>query len=289
MARGTQHRKRRPRPNALVAAPAPKPKRSVSHPSWEDQLFLSRLRVHVKWVFVFLAVVFGLSFVLFGVGSGSTGITQAMQSLFNSTSSGGSSLSSLQKKATNNQQDPTAWRNLATKLEQDQKTDRALTALEHYVTLKPKDESALDELAALYSRRAGDYNTIWSNVLGQLQIIAPGGLFLPKSTSTFGKTFANQDPITDLVVARLNARASAASQKLGLFSSRAESAYKRLVKVAPGNATYQFQYAAIAQSLGHNAIAKKAYQTFLKLAPHDSLAPTARQQLKVLSPPATKK
>jgi tetratricopeptide (TPR) repeat protein len=291
MARGTQHRKRRPRPNALVAAPAPKPKpkRSESHPSWEDQLFLSRLRVHVKWVFVFLAVVFGLSFVLFGVGSGSTGITQAMQSLFNSTSSGGSSLSSLQKKATNNQKDPTAWRNLATKLEQDQKTDRALTALEHYVRLRPKDQTALDELASLYTRRAGDYNTIWSDVLGQLQIIAPGGLFLPKATSPFGKAFANQDPITDLVVARLNARASAASQKLGLLSARAESAYKRLVKVAPGNATYQFQYAEIAQSLSQTATAITAYKAFLKLAPNDALAPRARQELKVLSPPATKK
>jgi tetratricopeptide (TPR) repeat protein len=290
MARGTQHRKPRPRANAAIAAPAPKAKkRNASHPSWEDQLFLSRLRVHVKWVFVMLAIVFGLSFVLFGVGSGSTGITQAMESLFQSSSSGGSSLSSLQKKATDNQNNATDWRNLVTKLEADQKTDRALTALEHYVKLKPKDQDALDELASLYVRRAGDYNTIWSNALNQLQVIAPGGLFLPKSTSKFGKIFANGDPISTLLVARLNTTANAASEKLGLLSSKAESAYARLVKVAPTNATYQYQYAQIAQGLGHKAIAIKAYKTFLKLAPHDAAAPTARQQLKVLSPPATKK
>ena len=156
--------------------------------------------------------------------------------------------------------------------------------------LKPKDQTALDELASLYTRRASDYNTIWSNVLGQLQIIEPGGLFLPKATSPFGKAFANQDPITALVVARLNTQASAASQKLGLLSAKAESAYQRLVKVAPGNATYQFQYAEIAQSLGQKATAITAYKAFLKLAPNDALAPRARQELKALrSPPATKK
>jgi tetratricopeptide (TPR) repeat protein len=289
MARGTQHRKRRPRANAVVTAPAPKAKRNTSHPAWEDQLFLSRLRVHVKWVFVFLAIVFGLSFVLFGVGSGSTGITQAMQSLFNSTSSSGASLSSLQKKATNSPKDPTVWRNLATKLEQDQDEDRAMTALEHYVSLKPKDQDAIDELAGLYTRRAEDYNTIWSNALGQLQIVGPDGLFTPKSTSPLGKAYTDQDPITALVVKGLNAQSSAAAEKVGLLTDKAQSAYKRLVKLAPDNATYQFQYAEIAQSLGHKAVAIKAYKAFLKLAPHDTLAPTARQQLKVLSPPATKK
>jgi hypothetical protein len=288
MARGTQHRKRRPAANARIAAPAAKPKRSASHPSWEDQLFFSRLRVHVKWVFVFLAVVFGLSFVLFGVGSGSTGITQAMQGLFTRSSSG-TSLSSLQKKATKNPKSPTAWRNLATKLERDRKTERATIALEHYVTLKPKDESALDELAGLYTQRARDYNTVWSDTLARLQIVQPGGLFQPPSTSVFGKAYANQDPITALVIKQLSTKSSAASQQLALLSSKAEATYQKLTKLVPGNATYQFQYAGIARSLGQKDIAIKAYKAFLKLAPHDSLAPRARQELALLSPPATKK
>ena len=240
-------------------------------------------------MFVFLALAFGLGFVLFGVGSGSTGISQAMQSLFSRSSGGGSSLSSLQKKATDHPKDATAWRNVATKLEQAQKTDQALSALETYTQLKPKDESALDELAALYTRRARDYNTAWSEALAQLQIIAPGGIFQPKSTSPLGKAYANQDPITALVVKRLEASANASSQQLGLLSSQAESAYQRLVKLAPQNATYQFQYAAIAQTLGQKGIARKAYKAFLKLAPHDSLAPRAKEQLKLLSAPAAKK
>ena len=35
----------------------------------EDTLFFTRLRRHAKWMFVFLALIFGLGFVVFGVGS----------------------------------------------------------------------------------------------------------------------------------------------------------------------------------------------------------------------------
>jgi tetratricopeptide (TPR) repeat protein len=82
VARGTQHRKRRPTADARVARPEPKKARAAKRPkqaSWEDQLFFSRLRAHAKWVFVFLAAVFMLSFVVFGVGSGSGGIGDILQ------------------------------------------------------------------------------------------------------------------------------------------------------------------------------------------------------------------
>jgi tetratricopeptide (TPR) repeat protein len=293
MARGKQHLKRRPQANARVAAPAPKAapkaKRSESHPSWEDQLFFSRLRVHAKWMFVLLALAFGLGFVLFGIGTGSGGVADVMQGFFSNNSvAGGKSLSSLQSNATNNPKDPTAWRELATKLQTEQKTDEALVALEHYVSLKPKDERSLGELASLYSLRASDFNVEWSQALGELQTVAPSGAFKPKETSPLGKAFANQDPITDLIVKRLEEKANAASRKVGELSTKAQSAYKRLVALDPENATYQFQYGNISQTLGRKAVAIKAYKTFLKLAPNDSLAPAVRKQLKVLSAPAAK-
>jgi len=54
--------------------------------------------VHAKWAFVLLAIVFALSFVVFGVGSGSTGISSVLQNAFNFGGGGGSSISSLAKK-----------------------------------------------------------------------------------------------------------------------------------------------------------------------------------------------
>ena len=86
----------------------------------------------------------------------------------------------------------------------------------------------------------------------------------------------------------MNAKLNAALSKLGPLNSKAETAYKRLVKLAPANASYQFQLGRIAQNIGDKTTAIKAYKAFLKLAPNDSLAPTAKQALKQLSAPAPK-
>src|ERR1043166_6385899 len=75
MARGAaQAQRKRPRPQQA------KPKRKQK--SWEDELFFARLRRHTKWMFVLLALVFGVGFVAFGVGSGSTGIGDILRGNF---------------------------------------------------------------------------------------------------------------------------------------------------------------------------------------------------------------
>ena len=84
MARGTQHRKRRPPQNARLA-PAPAGPKRPKRPAYEEQLFFGRLRVHAKWLFVFLALVFSLGFIFLGIGSGSTGISQIVENFFSGT------------------------------------------------------------------------------------------------------------------------------------------------------------------------------------------------------------
>jgi tetratricopeptide (TPR) repeat protein len=291
MARGTQHRKRRPRPSAhAVAQPAPPPRRAKQKaPSWEEQLFFSRLKRHAKWVFVALAVSFAAGFIFFGVGSGSTGISDAMQNFFSGlggTSS--SSLSSLQSKIKAHPKDAAAWRSLATKLEQQQKLDRAIVALQHYSALQPKDEGALEELAGLYVRRAGDYFNLYGQLSAQSQLVSPNSIFRPASSSPFGKFFASNDPILANQTSIVSKQESAALQRLGILNAQSEDAYKKLVKVAPDNATYQFQLASVADNLSDKKTAIAAYQAFLRLAPNDSLAPHARQRLKVLTAKTTK-
>ena len=122
VARGTQHRKRRPAQNARAAAVTAAPKKQKT-PEWQEELFFSRLRNHAKWAYVFLAVAFVLGFVLLGVGSGSNGLSDIFQSAFGSgSSSGGASIGSLQKKVDKEPQNATAWRDLATAYEQKQRT-----------------------------------------------------------------------------------------------------------------------------------------------------------------------
>jgi tetratricopeptide (TPR) repeat protein len=283
VARGTQHRKRRTTPNARVApAPAKKTKR-VKHERWEDQLFFSRLRVHAKWVFVFLALVFGVGFVIFGVGSGSTGISDVLQNFFNGTSSSGASASSLRKKAEAHPNQPKPWRDLATKLEADNKLDDAIGALKHYTALRPKDQNVLEELASLYLRRASDEQQVYADAQTRSELLSPAAVGQPSATSALGKAFTSvTNPIQSAVSTSVSTQTSDAYGKIIQFETEAVGTYKQLAKLSPKDATTQIRLAQVAQGAGDVKTAIAAYKRFLQLAPDDPLAANAKKTLKQL-------
>ena len=283
MARGTQHRKRRTTPNARVTpAPAKKTKR-VKHERWEDQLFFSRLRVHAKWVFVFLALVFGVGFVIFGVGSGSTGISDVLQNFFNGTSSSGASASSLRKKAEAHPNQPKPWRDLATKLEADNKLDDAIGALKHYTALRPKDQNVLEELASLYLRRASDEQQVYADAQTRSELLSPAAVGQPSATSALGKALTSvTNPIQSAVSTSVSTQTSDAYGKIIQFETEAVGTYKQLAKLSPKDATTQIRLAQVAQGAGDAKTAIAAYKRFLQLAPDDPLAANAKKTLKQL-------
>ena len=291
MARGTQHRKRRPGADAggskaVAARPRSKAK---APPSWEDELFFNRLRRHAKWMYVLLVFVFAGGFVFLGVGSGG-GIGDALSSFFDQTRSTGPSTGDLREKVNDNPKDAQAWHELGTKLSQDQKTDEAIQALKRYTALRPNDEAGLQELAALYARRADDYGVEAQLAQAEAQLTAPGTAFQPPATSTFGRLYqdpkALQDPISTAATERANAKLTAAYEKLENVSKQAVVVYKRLIKLDPTDATRQIQLGEAAQNAGDTQTAITAYRRFLELAPDDQLAPAVRQQLQSLTAPA---
>jgi tetratricopeptide (TPR) repeat protein len=289
VARGTQHRKRRPAANARTAAVAA-PKRQKP-PQWQDELFFQRLRTHAKWAYVGLAVAFVLGFVLLGVGSGSTGISDVLGNMFSSSSGGGTSISKLQKKVDKSPTNAAAWRDLATAFEQKQRTQDAVNALERYTALKPRDQNALAELASEYGTLATTYATDYSIAQAEAsQFAAPGSVFAPPSTTPFGKAFADptalQDPISASVQSLASTRQSTAYSNFQTAQKNAEAAYQKLVKLNPSDATTQIQLGQAAQSAGDSKVAIAAYEAFLKLAPTDPLAPQVKQALKQLKPAA---
>ena len=73
-----------------------------------DALFFSRLRNRAKWVFVFLAVAFTASFVLFGVGTGFGGLQDIL--VQNSGVAGGPSESDARERIADNPKDAQAYR-----------------------------------------------------------------------------------------------------------------------------------------------------------------------------------
>ena len=285
MARGTQHRKRRPAANARSAAVAA-PKRQKP-PEWQEQLFFQRLRNHAKWAYVGLAVSFVLGFVLLGVGSGSTGISDVLGNMFSSGSSGGTSISKLQKKVDQAPQNAKAWRDLATALEQKQKTQEAVNALERYTALRPKDQNALAELASQYGTLAQNYAADYTSAQAEAsQYAAPGAVFSPASTTPFGKAFADptalKDPISGAVQTLASTRQTTAYSNFQGAQRSAEGVYQKLVALNPSDATTQIQLGQAAQSAGDSKTAVAAYEAFLKLAPTDPLAAQVKQALKGL-------
>jgi tetratricopeptide (TPR) repeat protein len=285
VARGTQHRKRRTQTNARVApAPAqPKPKKRVKHERWEDQLFFSRLRVHAKWMFVFLALVFGVGFVIFGVGSGSTGISDVLQNFFTGNSSSGPSAASLRKKAELHPEQAQPWRALATKLEADGKYSQAVDALKRYTTLRPKDETALEELASVYLRAVTDEQQAYFAAQARTQVLSPVTPAQPPSKSPLGKALSGvSNPIAAAVSGVFGSQTGDAYGKIIQYESEAVATYKRLAALNPKDATTQLRLAQVAEGAGDSESAITAYKRFIQLAPDDPLVASAKKSLKRL-------
>jgi cytochrome c-type biogenesis protein CcmH/NrfG len=249
--------------------------------------------VHAKWAFVLLAVVFGLGFVFLGIGSGSNGITDALQNAFNfGSGSGGTSISSLEKKTAKQPLNARAWRDLATAYETKQRTNDAIRALSQYIGLRSKDTAALAELATQYSTQAQTYAQQYSVTQQSLSSISlPGSTFAPPATSPLGKAFSDSAALKDPIAAAVQEVSSTAQQTA--FSNyttaqqNAEQAYQKLVKLTPNDANAQLQLGQAAQSAGDTKAAIAAYKKFLKLSPNDTYAASVKAALKQLQPKAT--
>lgn len=280
MARGTQHRKRRPPANAGVAHAAVAPKRH-KRPAYEEQLFFGRLRTHAKVLFVVMAAVFVLTFVFLGVGSGSTGISQIVQNFFSGTSASGSSESALQKKTVEHPKDAAAWLAYANKLQADKKLDEAATALTTYTTLKPKDPQALNQLAGIYTQRAQDWETLYGLSQQRTEALTPSPLLTPKSTSKLGQAMATiTSPLASAVSSQTSSATSNEYSQIVNYLSERVTVYKKLVKLNPADASAQLNLAGAATDASDTTTEISAYKAFLKLAPTDSEAPAARKALK---------
>lgn len=270
----------------------PKPSRAVrkANRPVEDTLFFQRMRKNTKWVFALLVIVFAFSFVVAGVGSGSTGVGSvfdALGGLFG-RSSGGSSgpslkhaLNALKKNKNDAAADLEAAKYYLTKNEDI----NAITYYEAYVKLRPKDASSLRVLASLYQARADAYNQAAASIKPTTP--ASTSLGQPDSSSTLGKALS--DPLQQYVNPT-----SAADQQQQLqyqqyvqyqtqSEQQAASAYKRLVAADPTDPTALVAYGRSSLATGDTATAIKTFKTFLKKFPDDSSAATVRAQLKVLT------
>src|SRR6266516_77465 len=235
------------RRRAQRAKPAPVTRRSDV--VVEDTMFFPRLRRHAKWVFVFLALVFGLGFVGFGVGAGGVGFGDILKG---GGGSGVPSISSAQKRIDKNPKDAQAFRDLATAYEAKGDTASAITALESLTQLRPRNVDALRELSGLYLRQASD---------------------------------AQQRAQDAQLRASLTAWFVACETWELTAAQSAVSTYKKIAAAAANKgdkAQAELNLGQIEQQIGDTTTAIAAYKKFLKLAPTDPTAPDVKRLLKQL-------
>jgi tetratricopeptide (TPR) repeat protein len=271
MARGAASAPRKQRPK-------PDPKRSKSAPSWEDQLFFSRLRHHAKVVYVLLALVFVFSFVLLGVGSGSNGISDALQSVFgrNTGSSVGSQISDKQKAVARSPKDVNLYLDLAGLYQSDNQEANALATLRKARQVAPRNLAVIDRIGSLYGAQAGragdNYRAVFA-VYSQNVTNAPG----LDTSSPLGQALTS-DPYTQGLQTQLND----AYTKVTTAYQKVAGVYKQAAQVAKGTSDEPnalLQWASAAQSANDVTTAITAYQQFLKVAPDNANAPAVRQTL----------
>jgi tetratricopeptide (TPR) repeat protein len=244
----------------------------------EDTMFFPRLRRHAKWMFLFLALVFGLGFVGFGVGAGGIGFGDIIRG--SGGSSGVPSISEAEKRVSENPRDAKAFRDLATAHQAAGNTAEAIEALESFVSLRPRNTDALRELAGLYLAQAQEARQRAQEADVRAAYLAPGATIA--SSIQLGGQPLDPDPISSALSSQLSADVSAALSEAQQASARAVDAYRRITVATPNDPNVQLELAQAAQGSGDTATAISAYERFLKLAPDDPTAVQVRRVLKLL-------
>jgi tetratricopeptide (TPR) repeat protein len=279
--RTRQQRERRPTPRA--AAPVTR----KPAPSYEDTMFFPRLRRQAKWMFVFLAVVFGLGYVIFNVGGTipGVGLGDVFQGLGQETA-GGPSEGDARDKIKDHPNDPTGYYELATALQRKGKNDEAIAPLERYLELKPRDRAALGMLAGLHLTKARRSQEDAVRAQYELTQLTGGDILTPGASSPFGQEFG-QGKITQLEAGDLNQRLSQSYIAAQQSYRGAADAYKKLIAALPDAEEAEqpsifLQLAFAAQSANDLEQAIAAYRRYLVVAPDSPNEEGVRQQIKQL-------
>jgi tetratricopeptide (TPR) repeat protein len=247
-------------------------------------MFFPRLRRQAKWMFVFLAVVFGLGYVIFNVGGSipGTGLGDVLQGLAQE-SDVGPSVGESRDKIKDRPNDPQGYLDLSTALQREGRNAEAIEPLERYVQMKPRDRDALRQLGSLHMARAGTYEEQGTLARARLTEITGGDVLTPGTQSPFGQEFSNPQ-ITSLESTEYNQQLNEAFLGMQESYKDATRVFQKLVAVTPDELETEeplifLQLGQAAQSGGDYKAAIKAYERYLVVAPDSASAPAIRDQL----------
>jgi tetratricopeptide (TPR) repeat protein len=267
------------------AQPAPKARtrgrrKHASGGNPNQQLFFVRMRRQAKPMYFILAVLFAATFAFLGVGSGSGGLDQLFSNL-NIFHHSGTSISKAQKEIDKSPKSPKGYRDLATAYESRGDTLLAISALQSYLGVAPKDAKGWSELGGLQVTEAQDYITQYQAAYAGEQLVTPSQAILPSSTSGLGKALGT-NPIEQERATTLNSSVTSLAEQISTYYANAVTSYKKVAKLEPENANAEFQLAQVAQDSGDDTSAIAAYEAYLKLDPNSTSAGQIRTLIKQL-------
>lgn len=247
---------------------------------YEDTLFFNRLRTHAKWVFVLLIIVFGLGFVLLGVGSSGLGLGDVFSGIRGS--GGNPSIDKPLKATEKNPKDAAAWKDLATAYDAKGDYASALSAWQQYTQLRPKDVDGLNALAQDIGQQLQTQAAEAQAAQAEVQQTQTTDLG-PSSTSPLGQALGGlSDPLDQSQSSDASSRYQTALGAYQQTASQLVATYQKIAKLQPADPGVRLQLAQVAESIGDASAAIAAYKEFIELAPDDASAPQAKARIKAL-------
>ena len=245
-------------------------------------MFFPRLRNHAKWMFVFLALVVGVGFVIFGVGSSlPSGLGDILRN--GGSSSNLPSVSKAQGEIKKDPKNAQGYLDLSRAYQRDSNIDAAIPPLVTYTKLKPKNQSTLQELAGLYATQASRAQADATAANADYTNASGISNFVTGDTSQIYQPGALDKSIQDSAATR----GQAANAKMNAANGKAQGVYGKLVKLSPRDSQLWFLYALASEQAHDNPSAITAYKQFLKLSPDAPEAPQVKARIKNLQSGAT--
>jgi tetratricopeptide (TPR) repeat protein len=223
--------------------------------------------------------VFAGSFVFLGVGSGGSALTDFLNGNIHIFGGGGGpTAESVQKKVDKDPTDPKLRLQLAQLLAKDSRYDEAIAQYDKYLTMKPRDASALNELGNAY---AGKVAQLQSEIQSPPTppLAALGNVKAIPSDTVLGTALDAMLPTELNVTSLQQGEATQLGRQLERVIRKHVGVYERIAALTPGDSTAFLTAADAAGKDGDVPLQIRLYQQFLKKYPSDPLVPDIKTQI----------
>ncbi|MCX6392010.1 MAG: tetratricopeptide repeat protein [Actinobacteria bacterium] len=269
------------------------PKKRQEAPYSATPTLNERMRKNGKWVFLALAVVFGITFVFAGVGTSGPSLVdligQNNDSSPTTTAADSSAVQKAEAATKASPEDPQVWLDLAQAEVAAGQLDKVPAAAEQAATLAPKDATVQAAIADVYLAQAAaalqKAQTMYAEAQGGGTVNGRSAVpqqVIPGQSSGATPFQTAQESIA-------SAKFSDVSAKVSPLQTEASDAYKAAVEaqtivteINADDPAAWFRLGQIATAANDTTGAIAAYERFVKLAPDDPLTSKVKDEIKRL-------